>query len=519
MILFSGDGHGDMLKSVYDTDNDGVVDEATVITNQGELATMDLADLNLSNKVDKVTGYSLTKNDLSDALKSNYDTAYTHSTITTGNPHDVTKTDVGLGNVDNTSDANKPVSGATQTALNLKQDSLGFTSENIANKVSSFQVTPDDTHYPTEKLVKDSLDGKQAGGNYFNKTSDDLDDITDGTTYKKYSDTEKTKLSGIEAGAEVNNISDLNATDLTDGNETTLHKHNLDNIIDGTTYKLITSAEKTVIGNTSGTNSGNETATTIGSLIAIATEITTPDDTDEFAIKNHTGGLLHRIAYSYLKSVISAYYDGLISSITALKTFTKDKFAMLGTSTGKNILSTANTSATNYTNILPAKDGTFAMTDDLLSNPLTAELNLGENTGLAFDAALSADGKYSGIVRAGTSGAALAFGELCYLNDADSRWELADANLSDGYDALLGICVLAANADGDATKLLLYGFARADAKFPTLTIGKPAYVSETAGAIVTAAPTTADSATRIIGFGTTADELYFKPSNDYYTHT
>src|ERR1051325_5148989 len=32
----------------------------------------------------------------------------------------LTKADVGLGNVDNTSDANKPVSTAAQTALNLK---------------------------------------------------------------------------------------------------------------------------------------------------------------------------------------------------------------------------------------------------------------------------------------------------------------------------------------------------------------------------------------------------------------
>lgn len=37
---------------------------------------------------------------------------------------DLTKSDVGLGNVDNTSDANKPVSTATQTALNAKQDTL-----------------------------------------------------------------------------------------------------------------------------------------------------------------------------------------------------------------------------------------------------------------------------------------------------------------------------------------------------------------------------------------------------------
>jgi hypothetical protein len=34
------------------------------------------------------------------------------------------KSDVGLGNVDNTSDANKPVSTATQTALNLKENSI-----------------------------------------------------------------------------------------------------------------------------------------------------------------------------------------------------------------------------------------------------------------------------------------------------------------------------------------------------------------------------------------------------------
>ena len=40
------------------------------------------------------------------------------------NPHEVTKAQVGLGNVDNTSDLNKPISTATQTALNAKQDTL-----------------------------------------------------------------------------------------------------------------------------------------------------------------------------------------------------------------------------------------------------------------------------------------------------------------------------------------------------------------------------------------------------------
>ena len=47
--------------------------------------------------------------------------AYDHSQIT-GNPHGTTKADIGLGNVDNTSDLNKPISTATQNALNTKAD-------------------------------------------------------------------------------------------------------------------------------------------------------------------------------------------------------------------------------------------------------------------------------------------------------------------------------------------------------------------------------------------------------------
>ncbi len=46
----------------------------------------------------------------------------------TENPHAVTKAQIGLGNVDNTSDADKPVSTAVQNALNGKQDKLSFVS-------------------------------------------------------------------------------------------------------------------------------------------------------------------------------------------------------------------------------------------------------------------------------------------------------------------------------------------------------------------------------------------------------
>lgn len=51
-----------------------------------------------------------------DAVQSNLETHINNKS----NPHEVTKDQVGLSEVDNTSDANKPISNATQTALNGK---------------------------------------------------------------------------------------------------------------------------------------------------------------------------------------------------------------------------------------------------------------------------------------------------------------------------------------------------------------------------------------------------------------
>lgn len=51
-----------------------------------------------------------------DAVQTNLETHINNNS----NPHKVTKYQVGLGNVDNTSDANKPISNATRTALNGK---------------------------------------------------------------------------------------------------------------------------------------------------------------------------------------------------------------------------------------------------------------------------------------------------------------------------------------------------------------------------------------------------------------
>ena len=58
------------------------------------------------------------------------------------------------------SDTYYPTQKAVKTAVDAKQDTLGYTPEDAANKVTSFQSTPTNTAYASEKLVKDSLDAK-----------------------------------------------------------------------------------------------------------------------------------------------------------------------------------------------------------------------------------------------------------------------------------------------------------------------------------------------------------------------
>ena len=69
------------------------------------------------------------------------------------NPHSVTKEQVGLGNVDNTSDINKPISTATQSALDLKQNITDITlltdSKIIPNSINEL--------YTNLKLLQDLM--------------------------------------------------------------------------------------------------------------------------------------------------------------------------------------------------------------------------------------------------------------------------------------------------------------------------------------------------------------------------
>jgi len=148
---------------------------------------------------------------------------------------------------------------------------------------------------------------------------------------------------------------------------------------------------------------------------------------------------------------------------------------------------------------------------------MAGNIQLGE-TSIKLDALLSGDAKWSGITISGLSGVTtLAIGDLIYLNANDSRWELVDANLSDGYDKQLGIALTAA-ADGAALEVLVFGKVRS-ATFPAFTVGSPLYISETAGDMTHTAPTTTDACVRLLGYALTQEDMLFNPSPNYYTHT
>ena len=95
------------------------------------------------------------------------------------NPHAVTKAQVGLGNVDNTSDINKPISTATQNALNLKANAANAaltgvpTAPTAAVGTSTTQVAT--TAYVNAEIANDTysktqLDAGQLDNRYYTET-------------------------------------------------------------------------------------------------------------------------------------------------------------------------------------------------------------------------------------------------------------------------------------------------------------------------------------------------------------
>jgi len=79
-----------------------------------------------------------------------------------------------------------------------------------------------------------------------------------------------------------------------------------------TNKNYVTDAQLTVIGNTSGTNSGNETTSTLGVTINGATAAT-PNDTDLVATVDTS--VVKKITWTNVKAFLKTYFDGIYQAI------------------------------------------------------------------------------------------------------------------------------------------------------------------------------------------------------------
>ena len=100
---------------------DGTEEQDGVNKRQLDSGLSGKADTSHSHAISDVTNLQTElDNRATDSELTTVDTKIEDHLIDTTNPHSVTKTQVGLGNVDDTSDLDKPISKATQTALDLK---------------------------------------------------------------------------------------------------------------------------------------------------------------------------------------------------------------------------------------------------------------------------------------------------------------------------------------------------------------------------------------------------------------
>jgi hypothetical protein len=222
------------------------------------------------------------------------------------------KTAVGLGNVDNTSDTNKPISTATQTALNLKADLVGGTvpANQLPSYVDDVLEYADLAGFPvtgeTGKIyiaIDTNLTYRWTGTVYAVLDPSLALGETSTTAYRG----DRGKTAYDHSQIITGNPHGTTKTDIGLSNVVNTDTTTTANITDSSNKRFITDAQQAVIGNTSNTNSGDQNLfstiavsgqnnvvadTTSDTLTLVAgtnITITTDQTTDSITI-NSTGG-------------------------------------------------------------------------------------------------------------------------------------------------------------------------------------------------------------------------------------
>lgn len=170
-----------------------------------------------------------------------------------------------------------------------------------------------------------------------------MDNMAEGADTKIMTSAERTKLSGIEAGAEVNHTgaeikalyeAEPDTNPFTDADKTKLDglspsagdmtkavydptnvngdAFSMANMAETATKKILTDTERTKLAGISGANTGDETASSVGALIN-SSGAATLDDTDLIATAE--ASVLKKTTLSSFKTFLKTYFDTLYQAV------------------------------------------------------------------------------------------------------------------------------------------------------------------------------------------------------------
>lgn len=202
------------------------------------------------------------------------------------NPHAVDKTDVGLGNVDNTSDANKPISTATQTALDGKS--------NTGHTHTAANITDFDTEVSNNTDVAANTADRHAHSNLA---------VLNATT-ASFLTADETKLDGIEASADVTDAGNVGSSINGAAAKTTP--------VDADTMPLIDSAASNVLKKVTWANIKATLKTYFDTLYATAASLTshTSNTSNPHSVTKSQVGLGNVPNIDLTKAQITFVFDG-----------------------------------------------------------------------------------------------------------------------------------------------------------------------------------------------------------------
>ena len=368
-------------------------------------------------------------------------------------------------------------------------------------------------------------------------------------------------LGGIQGGAadDYYHLTSAHHTDLTDGNECTIHKHAATQIADGTvsdtefqyintlasnaqdqitarvtnamfdantilkadsdnTPAALTVAEQTLVGRITAGVITALTATQVRTLINVA------DGANDYTHPNHTGEVTSTgdgatvivddaVTYAKMQNVVAderilgnvTASDSVVEELTKAQVLTMLNVADGADVTGDNAPQAHDLDSHNSCTLAELSAD---ITDATLTSIAGTETLT--NKTIELDDALGVDHTYEGTTIDDTVGESVVFGDLLYMKSDGKWWKGSSAVASSAECPIEAMAVATITADA-AGKLLLCGTARDDS-WDFTTMGK---VYAGIDVPTHTIPTTSGHTVQIIGTSLDADRMIFKPNSTY----